>query len=124
MKGVAGSSTSMVRGFFAERGVDERQLNLLLNLGFIMMVTVAVLTRVVTVDMDAWRGWTPGEIFFRIPLDNWDSYMSELLEHPILVKAVTSGSVYAIGDWVAQVRRSPTEKKHPDIPLSVTHSSS
>ena len=105
----------MMQDFFAERGVDERQLNFLVNLSFIMMVTIAVLTSVVTVDMDAWRGWSLGEIFFRIPLDNWDSYMASLLEHPILVKAVTSGSVYAIGDWVAQVRRFYTA--HSASPL-------
>jgi hypothetical protein len=29
-------------------------------------------------------------------------YMAALHAHPVLVKAVTSGTVYALGDWTAQ----------------------
>lgn len=94
----------MVQSFAATQGVDARQLNFLLNLAFIAVVAATVLTKVALVDLDFWRGWTPLEIFFRIPLDNWDGYMHVLTDHPVIVKGVTSCSVYTIGDWVAQVR--------------------
>lgn len=38
----------------------------------------------------------------RLPLDNWDGYIGMLRQNPVLVKACTSGIVYALGDWVAQ----------------------
>jgi hypothetical protein len=45
-----------------------------------------------------WRGWTPYEIITRIPTDIWSNYLHVLAEHPVLTKAATSGTVYAIGD--------------------------
>lgn len=87
----------MVRSYAAER-------QQLVNLGFVTLVAAAVLAKVALVDVDFWRGWTPMEIFFRIPLDNWDGYMAVLTDHPVIVKGVTSCSVYTLGDWVAQVR--------------------
>lgn len=97
-----------VRLFAAANGVDSRQLNFLLNVGLISAVAALVLAKVVTVDLDVWRGWTPAEIFTRIPLDNWDGYMNVLSLHPVFVKAVTSGSVYTLGDGVAQLYEGKT----------------
>lgn len=105
----------MVRSFAAERGVDARQLNFLVNLGFVTLVAAAVLAKVALVDVDFWRGWTPLEIFFRIPLDNWDGYMAVLTNHPVIVKGVTSCSVYTLGDWVAQVGRRQSSHHPSDL---------
>lgn len=55
-----------------------------------------------THTQDVSRGWTAGEVFFRVPLDNWAGYTDSLRVNPVLVKAYTSGTVYALGDWVAQ----------------------
>jgi hypothetical protein len=65
-----------------------------------------VFPQLVTVDLDAWRGWTPFEIFVRIPLDNWDGYMEFLTAQPVVTKGLTSFSVYLLGDWTAQVGAS------------------
>lgn len=102
------SPEDRVRSFAAARGIDTRQFNFLVNVGLISLVAAVVLAKVVTVDLDSWRGWTPVEIFTRIPLDNWDGYMNVLTLHPILVKAITSGSVYTLGDGVAQLYEGKT----------------
>lgn len=40
---------------------------------------------------------------FRVPIDNWQAYTGSLRDNPVLVKACTSGTVYALGDWMAQI---------------------
>ncbi len=102
------SPQDMVRNYAAANGVDARQQAFLVNTAFIVLVAAVVLAKVATVDLDSWRGWTPLEIFFRMPLDNWGEYMDTLTAHPIFVKAVTSGSVYALGDGVAQLYEGKT----------------
>lgn len=42
------------------------------------------------------------EVAARITLDDWAFYNDMLHSHPILTKAATSGTVYAIGDVIAQ----------------------
>lgn len=37
-----------------------------------------------------------------MPIDNWLAYTETLRDNPVLVKACTSGIVYALGDWTAQ----------------------
>lgn len=102
------SPQDLARRFAAANGIDSRQFNFLVNVGMISLVAAVVLAKVVTVDLDSWRGWTPVEIFTRIPLDNWDGYMDVLTLHPIMVKAITSGSVYTLGDTVAQLYEGKT----------------
>ncbi|GKY94862.1 hypothetical protein MPSEU_000451100 [Mayamaea pseudoterrestris] len=48
------------------------------------------------------RGWDFSEIALRDFADTWASYMQHLQSNPILTKAITSGSVYTIGDLIAQ----------------------
>jgi len=38
-----------------------------------------------------------------VPIDNWHAYQAVLATHPVITKACTSGLVYALGDWTAQV---------------------
>jgi protein Mpv17 len=102
------SPQDRARSLAAANGIDSRQFDFLVNVGLISLVAAVVLAKVVTVDLDSWRGWTPAEIFTRIPLDNWDGYMNVLTLHPILVKAITSGSVYTLGDTVAQLYEGKT----------------
>lgn len=48
------------------------------------------------------RGWELSEIAMRDVADDWSAYMRQLNDNPILTKAVTSGTVYTIGDVIAQ----------------------
>lgn len=48
------------------------------------------------------RGWSVEEMAVRIPVDNWYSYSSILDKSPIQTKAITSATVYSIGDFIAQ----------------------
>ncbi|CAN0191494.1 unnamed protein product, partial [Laminaria digitata] len=77
-------------------------LNLATNAGIIAGVALFALSTVFTVDLEVSRGWTAAEFFLRVPVDNWSSYLTVLRNDPVLVKACTSGLVYAIGDWTAQ----------------------
>lgn len=88
--------------------LDEREVNAYVNAGALLMVGALILTKLVTVDLDAWRGWEPSEILFRIPIDNWQGYMDFLTSQPIVTKALTSFSVYLIGDLVAQTSEGKT----------------
>ena len=78
--------------------------NRLINLGLLTAVAVAALSALLTVDLAGGitRGWTVAETAARIPLDDWAFYNDVLRTHPILTKAATSGTVYAIGDVIAQ----------------------
>ena len=78
--------------------------NQLINLGILTALTVAALSALLTVDLAGGitRGWTLEETAARIPLDDWAHYNHVLQTHPILTKAATSGTVYAIGDVIAQ----------------------
>lgn len=48
------------------------------------------------------RGWAPSEIMLRLPVDTWDAYTLHLQQNPILTEALTSGTVYTIGDIISQ----------------------
>jgi len=61
-----------------------------------------LLSKLATVDADILRGWTPAEMALRIPVDNWLGYSDILQKAPISTKAITSATVYTIGDFIAQ----------------------
>lgn len=68
----------------------------------IVLVAIAVLNQVATVDSGLMRGWTTEETLLRMPIDNWNSYSDILAQAPLQTKAVTSATVYTIGDFIAQ----------------------
>ncbi|CAM6123972.1 unnamed protein product [Calypogeia fissa] len=63
---------------------------------------VLALTKILTVDHDYWHGWTLVEILQYAPAHNWFAYEEMLKTHPVLAKMMISGTVYSIGDWIAQ----------------------
>lgn len=48
------------------------------------------------------QGWTIVEILQYAPVHNWFAYEELLKSHPVLAKMMISGTVYALGDWIAQ----------------------
>ena len=84
--------------------------NKLYQLGILTAVTVISLSALLTIDLAGGitRGWTVAETAARIPLDDWAFYNDVLQKYPVLTKAATSGTVYGIGDVIAQ---SVTEGK-------------
>ncbi|CAM9610947.1 unnamed protein product [Chrysoparadoxa australica] len=74
-----------------------------INVGIIAGIGLLVAYALLTVDSDISRGWTAGEVLLRLPVDNWLGYMGNLRANPVMVKAITSGTVYAIGDFTAQL---------------------
>jgi len=81
----------------------EMETNALINNGLLLVIAVAVVWKVTTVNsLEMMRGWTASEMAWRVPIDNWASYSSTLSNAPIITKAVTSATVYTIGDLIAQ----------------------
>jgi len=73
-----------------------------MNISLLIIVSVAALSKLATVDAGLMRGWTPAEMAMRIPIDNWNGYSAVLEDAPVSTKAITSATVYAIGDIVSQ----------------------
>lgn len=87
---------------FLKTQVTSMNFNAFINIAILLAITVSVLNTVVTVDSEIMRGWTAEEMAVRIPLDNWASYSTVLDQSPLPTKAVTSATVYTIGDLIAQ----------------------
>lgn len=81
------------------KGMD---VNAIINTAAIVIVILAVLGQVAFIDTQIMRGWSAEEVAVRIPVDNWYSYSAVLEKSPLYTKAVTSATVYTIGDFIAQ----------------------
>ncbi len=68
----------------------------------LLIISVSVLNTVAGVDSEIMRGWTAEEMAVRIPVDNWLSYSAVLEQSPLSTKAITSATVYTIGDMISQ----------------------
>mmetsp|Transcript_6334 Transcript_6334/g.5946 ORF Transcript_6334/g.5946 Transcript_6334/m.5946 type:complete len:369 (-) Transcript_6334:134-1240(-) len=84
------------------RNIESMDTDGIVNLCVIAVIGVVVLSRLASVDVGMMRGWTAAEMTVRIPVDNWLSYSAVLNNSPISTKAVTSATVYTIGDFIAQ----------------------
>lgn len=87
---------------FLVQEVEAMDINAIINTGIIVLIVLGVLNNVATVDSSIMRGWTTEEMAVRIPVDNWISYNSVLERSPVATKAITSATVYTIGDFIAQ----------------------
>jgi hypothetical protein len=47
----------------------------LLNLAVLLTAGLWMITNILTVDADIWRGWTLQEVLLRLPYDNWGMYI-------------------------------------------------
>lgn len=74
----------------------------IINSSIILLAVGIVLERILSVDVGITQGLTPTEIAEGILLENWRSYTNILNMAPLQTKAVTSATVYAIGDILAQ----------------------
>lgn len=82
--------------------VQSMNMDAIINTSVIVLIVVAVLNQLITVDSAMLRGWTGDEMAVRIPVDNWRSYSAILEKAPLFTKAATSATVYTIGDFIAQ----------------------
>jgi len=84
------------------KGARAMDVNAIINSAILVGISVAVLSRFAGIDSDLMRGWTPTEVAYRVSMDNWYSYSAVLQASPVSTKAFTSGTVYTIGDIIAQ----------------------
>ena len=74
----------------------------LFNLALLTLSFSYVFFSVFNIDKGMTRGWTPGEISLRIPLDTWASYENSLSEKPVATKTIINVVIYLLGDWLSQ----------------------
>ncbi|KAL7543636.1 hypothetical protein ACHAXR_012934, partial [Thalassiosira sp. AJA248-18] len=74
----------------------------IINISIIVITIVLVAIQVFSIDTGITRGWSTEEVAYRVPIDNWRSYNNILSMAPVQTKAVTSATVYTIGDIIAQ----------------------
>ena len=74
----------------------------LFNLALLVASFGYVLVLIFNIDRGMTRGWSPGEIGMRIPLDTWASYENSLSEKPISTKTIINIVIYLLGDWLSQ----------------------
>mmetsp|Transcript_16933 Transcript_16933/g.27512 ORF Transcript_16933/g.27512 Transcript_16933/m.27512 type:complete len:349 (+) Transcript_16933:314-1360(+) len=99
------SITDVTTNAIQSRSFDK---DAIINYSVFIITIAIVLEHIFSVDIGITRGFTPIEIAERIALDNWHSYTHILSTAPIQTKAVTSATVYTIGDIIAQ-RQQGTE---------------
>jgi len=87
------------RSFSQLRSLDR---DTLINISIIVIAIVMVSIQVFSINTGITRGWSTDEVAYRVPIDNWRSYNDILNMAPIQTKAVTSATVYTIGDVIAQ----------------------
>ncbi|KAL3787429.1 hypothetical protein HJC23_001826 [Cyclotella cryptica] len=74
----------------------------LFNFALLAISFCFVFSSVFNIDKGMTRGWTPGEIGMRIPLDTWASYENSLSEKPVATKTIINVVIYLLGDWLSQ----------------------
>lgn len=98
--------TQSVRSWDDNKNDDnnfKEDTRIIQNTILLLAVVLSVVTPLVTsVEWDAMRGWSPSEVVQGLLQGNWDRYISVLTNYPIPTKAVTSATVYTIGDILAQ----------------------
>ena len=77
-------------------------MDTVVNNAILYGITGLVLAKVALIDSDVARGWTAAEVVQHLPTSVWHSYMQVLTDFPVATKAVTSATVYTIGDVIAQ----------------------
>lgn len=93
------TDTIQTRSLDLGLGLDR---DTIINSAILFFAIGIVLERIFSVDIGITRGWSPTEIAESIALENWRSYTNVLNMAPLQTKAVTSATVYAIGDILAQ----------------------
>ncbi|KAJ9686625.1 hypothetical protein PVL29_015480 [Vitis rotundifolia] len=73
-----------------------------INATIVLAGGTLAITRLLTIDHDYWHGWTLYEVLRYAPEHNWVAYEEALKTNPVLAKMAISGTVYLIGDWIAQ----------------------
>ena len=89
----------LVQGY---ENIKQLDVDVIVNTAVIVGLSVAVLSKLATVDVGMMRGWTAAEMAVRITVDNFHSYSAILDKAPVYTKAVTSATVYTIGDFISQ----------------------
>jgi protein Mpv17 len=82
----------------------NNDMNEILKQGILGAFIAVLLTQwaISGLELDAMRGWTATEMAQGIAMRQWHQYSYILAEYPIQTKALTSATVYTIGDVLAQ----------------------
>lgn len=73
---LSGSASMQPKDFLSSLQVQLRSLdrNTMINMSIFVIAIVTVAIQVFSVNTGFTRGWSPEEIAYRVPIDNWRSY--------------------------------------------------
>ncbi|GMY10054.1 mpv17-like protein [Fagus crenata] len=80
----------------------DRLLSKAINATIVLGFGTFAVTKLLTIDLDYWHGWTLYEVLRYAPEHNWNAYEEALKANPVIAKMAISGIVYSLGDWIAQ----------------------
>jgi protein Mpv17 len=81
----------------------SRRVDAIINTALLAAAVCFACWTLVGAELSVSRGWTGAELLVRSIIDNKDNYMAATAANPVLVKAITSGSVYVLGDGISQL---------------------
>lgn len=93
---------ALIKFLFSKDVNGQTVVSKLFNFALLAISFSYVFFSVFTIDKGMTRGWTPGEISLRIPLDTWASYENSLSEKPVATKTIINVVIYLLGDWLSQ----------------------
>jgi len=93
-------------GLSIQQKMQEINMNQVASAGLVTLISMVVLVKLAVIDPASigsmTRGWTMEESAQQAVSSIWNSYTTVLRDSPITTKAVTSATVYTIGDVLAQ----------------------
>lgn len=99
------STKSKINKFIEDNSLG---INALINVAIVGSVAFGAFFEIIEVDSDISAGWTWYEILRNIPQDNLQAYQQAVFDHPLPVKAMTSGVAYTLGDFTCQLSQGKT----------------
>ena len=93
---------ALIKFLYSKDVNGQTVVSKLFNFALLAVSFSYVFFSVFNIDKGMTRGWTPGEISLRIPLDTWASYENSLSEKPVATKTIINVVIYLLGDWLSQ----------------------
>lgn len=99
------STKSKINKFITDNSLG---INAAINIAIVGFVAFGAFFEIIGVDSDISAGWTWYEILRNVPQDNLQAYQRAVFDHPLPVKAMTSGVAYTLGDVTCQLSQGKT----------------
>ena len=82
--------------------VDESMMDYYINLTALLTIVVLAFIKLTLPEVNHWNALSFKEFIILIFQDNFNAYLNHVNKNPLLYKAMTSFTVYTIGDLMSQ----------------------